>query len=307
VPAQVVEDLGACRVGLQVVAQVRLPLRQRLLDRDARRPEQAQRRQPREPGRLDSAARRRNHRARVRVEQADPGHFQAAALDRDAAHFAKQAFAVRGVNDGLVGLAQRGIQAIQAHDLLMRLVEFAHALLKLRAAFLQLVDQHFVVDLQRGRLADGRLARRVRRLRERLQHLAHLGDQDLGLGRLDQEGVGSHVERQLLVLRIGVGGCVHHEGDAAQRAVGLPLAQQRVAVHARHQQIADDHPGRTGARGFQRLDAVLGLLDFVAVPLQQHVAMVFAVVDDQDAHYAAPPVNRSTSPTKVSGSIGFSI
>ena len=63
--------------------------------------------------------------------------------------------------------------------------------------------------------------------------------------RFENEGVGAEIESQLFFLRTGIARSLNDEGDPAQRFVSLSLAQQRIAVHDRQQQITNDDIGIT--------------------------------------------------------------
>jgi hypothetical protein len=74
------------------------------------------------------------------------------------------------------------------------------------------------------------------------------GHEPVRFARLDDEALGSQVEGELLVLRIGVGRRVEDEGDAPQRLVLLPCPAKRKSVHDGHQDVRD-HEIRALPRG----------------------------------------------------------
>ena len=188
-------------------------------------------------------------------------------------------------------------------------------LLQLERLLLQLADQHLVVGvdqqhlLHRGRGRRAQLAARVP-----IEHVADQRHEYVRLGGLDHEGVRAEREGQALVLRLGVGGGVDDEGDVLEAVVGLALAEQRVAVEHRHQQVGDDQRRRLLSSPGQRLGAVTGLDHREAVPLEQGAQQVevgVLVVDDQHlGHWRDPSSggvrNCSMAAMNVSGSIGFS-
>ena len=102
--------------------------------------------------------------------------------------------------------------------------------------------------------------------------------------------------------------------------MAFPCLQQCIAVHFRHKKIGH-HEIRCGLFGFfESLTAVSGQIDKVTVGLKQRLQIVLIVGmvihNKHTAGHAAPPRETSlwgtgqyasTSLTKVSGSIGFSM
>ena len=212
--------------------------------------------------------------------------------------------------DGLVGFTQRGIQAIEPHDALVRKVQLRQALLQLQAALLQLAHQHGVVHAEHVRLGQRGGTRRQLALPRRIHHRLHTLHENIRLGGFDDEGIGTHVEGQLFVLGFGVGSGIDDEGNTAQGVVRLPVSQQGVAVHDGHQQVADHEVGGLRARQLQGLGALVSFLHRIAMAAQQlaqQVAVLFAVVHHQGTHHRASGTKRSTNATNVCGSMGFSI
>ena len=166
--------------------------------------------------------------------------------------------------------------------------EIVVGLLELQRLLLQLADEHLAVFLEQHffparRLVGGRDPAGL----APGQHFAHARHERLRLGGLENEGARPQIERELLVLRLGVGGGIADERNRFEALVGLPLAQERVAVHHRHEQVGDDEGRRRLAGLDQRLGAVAGLGDFVAVAGEQgaqEVKVYVLVIDDEDFH-----------------------
>ena len=59
-----------------------------------------------------------------RVDQTNPRQAELPVLDSHAASFAQQSLPVRGLHDGLVELAERGIQAVDVQDARFGLLAF---------------------------------------------------------------------------------------------------------------------------------------------------------------------------------------
>ncbi len=188
---------------------------------------------------------------------------------------------------------------------------------ELQRLLLQLADQRRVVEPELRRLMLHRARERYRAGRGHPGlHLAELREELFRLARFENEGVRAQAARQPLVLDVRVGGGVDNERNRAEARIGLPLAQQRIAVHDRHQQIGNDQVGRRTPGLEQRLGAIAhGLHRAVAAGQQRlQVGEVFlVVVDDQDAghgvaHGAGLGAQKwAISSAKVSGSIGFSM
>ncbi len=134
--------------------------------------------------------------------------------------------------------------------------------------------------------------------------------------RLQDKGIGTQIQGQLSVTFFGVGGGVDDERDMREAGVGLPLLEQRVAVHDGHQQIRNNHVGRGVARLLQCFVALAGSIDLITVADEQRLQVIevfFPVIDDEDSRHQLLSISGdcqqtlSTSSTKVSGSMGFSI
>ncbi len=117
-------------------------------------------------------------------------------------------------------------------------------------------------------------------------------EKDLRFGRLDQESVGAEVAGKPFVLGLCVSGGVDQERNAGQLSIGLPLPQQGVAVHRRHEQVADHDVGRLAASAVEGHCTVLGLGHFEAVGTKQRsqeVPVLLVVVDDQRMPHSVFP------------------
>ena len=111
------------------------------------------------------------------------------------------------------------------------------------------------------------------------RHQRHLVD------RLGEIFVGAGLEPGHHVLGVGLGGA-QDDRHERQRGVALELLADLDAVDLRHHDVEQDQVGQQLLGGGERLLAVGGLLELVALrpePRHQDVAVGLVVVDDQDA------------------------
>ena len=188
--------------------------------------------------------------------------------------------------------------------------------LQLERLFLQFADEGLAIDLQQRRLSAGGIFRHCRASRQIARlNAANARQEIFRLGRFQDKAVRPKAERELFILRIGVGGGINDERDLPQTVVGLPMAQEGVAVHDRHEQVRDDEVRRLLPRFNQGFGAVPGRFHGKLVAGEQRlqvVEVVLLVIDDEDKVHGASSAedngpNRATWSTKLSGLIGFSM
>ena len=109
-------------------------------------------------------------------------------------------------------------------------------------------------------------------------HQRHLVD------RLGEVFVGAGLESRHHVLGVGLGGA-QDDRHERQRRVALELLADLDAVDLRHHDVEQNQVGQKRPDGGQRLLAIGGLLELIALrtePRHENVAVGFVVVDDQD-------------------------
>ncbi len=153
-----------------------------------------------------------------------------------------------GDHDGLPGLLHGGPE--QSQRLFHRLpsgdvlAQGAIGLLQLQRLLLQLAHQHFAIEFE---LIVFVLLRRARLGRGRRHCIGHdyadPGEEVIRFGRLEEKSIGPETQGEPLVFHVRVGGSVDDEGHFAQPSIPLPVAQEGVTVHHRHEQIGDDDIG----------------------------------------------------------------
>ena len=136
------------------------------------------------------------------------------------------------------------------------------------------------------------------------------------LGGLEDKGIGTQIQGQLTVTFLGVGSGVDDEWDMREAGVGLPLLEKRVTVHDGHQQIRNNHVGRGIACLLQCFVALAGGIDLITVADEQRLQVIevfLPVINNENPRHQLLSISGdcqqtlSTSSTKVSGSMGFSI
>ncbi len=132
----------------------------------------------------------------------------------------------------------------------------------------------------------------------------------VGVVGLEDEVVGPALQPADDIVRIGQRGDEHHR-HVAQAGIGLDAAAQLVAVHLRHDHVADDERRFGSLRCFESEPSVRGDRDLVALPLQdvlQPLRLGRAVLGDQyvqrrtaRSHVHAPisPAGKRPSPTRA--------
>ena len=144
----------------------------------------------------------------------------------------------------------------------------------LQGLVFELADQDLTVFLEndvlfRRRLVAGRQFAAFL-LRKDFENALH---ERLRLGGFDDERVGAEVQGQAFVFRVGIGGGIDDKGNQFEPFVRLPLFQERIAIHARHQEIGDDQGRRSRAAPWPVPLAVAGLVHDVAMALEQGRSM----------------------------------
>jgi len=183
-------------------------------------------------------------------------------------------------------------------------------LLELQHLVLELSDEGLAVEsvVRLGRLGGFRPRRDLAFL-ELSEDLLDDPEEAIRILRLDDEAGGSHLERQLPVLRIRVRRGVDDEGNPFE-LVGLdPPAAERESVHDRHEEVRDDEVREVFGRAREGLLAVARGVHLVSVPLEEspeQVAILLEIVDDEYARHRPASRISATSRAKVRGSTGFS-
>ena len=149
--------------------------------------------------------------------------------------------------------------------------------LQLEHLLFELAHQPVVVEEQHLLLRRLGRGRRMRLPGSR-GHLANHRQQSLRFGRFHEKAVGAAASGQVLVLGVGVGAGVDEHGQVAQAGIGADLAAELEAVHHRHEDVADHQVKRFGAEHGQGLAAVCGGAHAVAVPLEENLQQVAALV-----------------------------
>ncbi len=167
------------------------------------------------------------------------------------------------------------------------LLERAVGLLELEGFFLQFMDEDFVIFLiQIGFFKIGRVHRRKFAALGFRHYLVDPVKKRFRFGGFEDKVVRSQIQSEPFIFWIGIGGGVDDEGNGLQASIRFPVAQERVAVHHRHEQIRDDQVRRVLPRQDQGFGAMVGGNHLETVALQesaQKVEILLLVVDNQNS------------------------
>ena len=117
--------------------------------------------------------------------------------------------------------------------------------------------------------------------------LVQRGDDGFEGDRSLEVFVRAHVEHQFLVAGRDVGGRAEDDGQVVQVRVLADFVAETVAVHARHEDVGDDHVHALPLQQSERVHAVMRLENCVAFAFElraEQLQVGGGVVNDEEVH-----------------------